>query len=451
MEFLPDIPTPPVSKAKPMLSFLGNKLSHSCDGSTRRDFLKIGTLGLSSIGLADLLKSRAHANTNGKSTKSMSVVWLWLGGWATHVETFDPKLNAPAEYRSITGEARTNVSGISIGGTLPRLAKVADRMIFVRSFTHNNAGHAGGTHWVMTGYNHAPADNGAAPIKPSMGSIVSRMRGPNNDRGIPTYIRLGGIYADGPAWLGQAYAPFDTSGRARNNMDLKIKADRLDDRQSLLHSLDQMDRQVDATGLLNGLDSFESQAFQLIKSGSREVFNLEREDPRLRDRYGKSNLGNQLILARRLCEAGCGFVTIHYGGWDMHSDIKRGMERRGGELDVAVSAFIEDLTSRAMLDNVLLVITGEFGRTPRINSGAGRDHWSQLSTLALAGGGLQLGQAYGESSAKAESPKNKPVTPQDLMATVCHVMGIDPRTQFKDPTGRPAYIVETGRVIDGIV
>ncbi len=435
-----------------MFSFLGNNRSHSCDGTSRRDFLKIGTLGLSSIGLADLLKSRASGSSNGKSSKSMSVVWLWLGGGASHVETFDPKLTAPAEYRSITGESKTSIPGVTIGGTLPRIASVADRMIFVRSFTHNNAGHAGGTHWVMTGYNHAPADNGAAPIKPSLGSVVSRMRGPNNDAGIPTYVRLGGIYADGPAWLGQPYAPFDTSGRARNNMDLKIKADRLDDRQSLLHSLDQMDREIDKTGLMNGLDSFESQAFQLIKSGSKEVFNLEREDPRLRDRYGnKSSLGMQLLLARRLCEAGCGFVTIHYGGWDMHSDIKRGMERRGAELDAAVSAFIDDLTARGMLNNVLLVITGEFGRTPRINANAGRDHWSQLSTLALAGGGLQLGQVYGESSSKAESPRTNPVTPQDLMATICHVMGIDHRAQFKDPTGRPAYVVETGRIVQGIV
>lgn len=435
-----------------MLSFMGQKQSHSCDGATRRDFLKIGSLGLGSLTLADLLRAKAQASAiTGKPARTMSVVWLWLGGGATHVETFDPKLNAPAEYRSITGEVKTSIPGVTIGGTLPRLASVADRMVLVRSFTHNNAGHSGGTHWVMTGYNHAPADNGAAPIKPSMGSVVSKLRGPNNDAGVPTYVRLGGIYADGPAWLGHSYAPFDSSGRARNNMDLKIPAPRLNDRQSLLHALDKLDRDMDKTGLMQGLDSFETQAFQLIKSGAKEVFNLEKEDPRTRDRYGRTNLGNQLLLARRLCEAGCGFVTLHYGGWDMHSDIKRGMERISLPFDLAVSAFIEDLTARGMLNDVLLVITGEFGRTPRINASAGRDHWSQLSTLALAGGGLQLGQVYGESSTKAETPRNNPVTPQDLMATLCHVMGIDHRTQFKDPTGRPSSIVESGRVIDGIV
>lgn len=434
-----------------MFTLFNQQRNQACDGSSRRDFLKVGTLGLSGIGLADLLKSKAHAAELGKSSPSKSVIWLWLGGGASHVETFDPKIDAPIEYRSVTGESKTRIPGVSIGGTLPRIASVADKMIFVRSFNHNNAGHAGGTHWVMTGFNHAPADNGAAPIKPSMGSVVSRMRGPNNDRGIPTYVRLNGIYADGPAWLGHAYAPFDTSGRARSNMNLKMSASRLEDRQLLLNSLDQMDRDLDSTGLLEGLDSFESQAFQLIKSGAREVFNLEKETPKLRERYGRSNLGTQLLLARRLCEAGCGFVTVQYGGWDMHTDIKRGMNRTSPALDIAVSALIEDLTVRGMLDNVLLVITGEFGRTPRINASGGRDHWSRLSTLALAGGGLKLGQAYGESTTKAEAPRSKPVSPEDLMATICHVMGINHREQFKDPTGRPAYLVETGKIIEGIV
>jgi hypothetical protein len=434
-----------------MLSIFGRTSGTTCDGASRRDFLKIGTLGLSGISLAHLLQARAAASSLGKSPKSTSVVWLWLGGGASHVETFDPKPAAPAEYRSVTGSIKTNVPGVEIGGTFPHLAQCADRMIFVRSFTHSNSGHSGGTHWVMTGYNHAPADNGAAPIRPSLGSIVSRLRGPNNDQGVPTYIRLGGIYADGPAWLGQPYAPFDVSGRARNNMEMKITANRLDDRQSLLHSLDQMDRRLDTTGLMDGLDQFESQAFQLIHSRSKEVFNLEKEAPRLRDRYGRSNIGNQLLLARRLCEAGCGFVTIHYSGWDMHSDIKRSMERLSKPLDQALATFLNDLTQRGMLDNVLLVVTGEFGRTPRINGSAGRDHWSQLSTLALAGGGLRLGQIHGESNAKAEMPKSQPVSPQDLMATLCQVVGIDSRTQFKDPSGRPVYLVESGKPVDGIV
>ncbi len=433
-----------------MLSLVSSANGRNCDGSSRRDFLKIGALGMGGLTLSHLLQARALAGSSGSGIGSKSVIWLWLGGGATHVETFDPKPLAPAEYRGITGTVKTNVPGVEIGGTFPKLAQVADKMIFVRSFTHNNAGHAGGTHWVMTGYNHIPADNGAAPTKPSIGSVVSRVRGPNNDRGVPTYIRLGGIYSDGPSWLGHAYAPFDTTGRARSNMELKLTAQRLDDRRSLLHSLDEMDRQLDKSGLMEGLDQFEGQAFQMIRSQTKEVFNLEKEEPKLRDRYGRTNLGNQLLMARRLCEAGCGFVTIHYGGWDMHSQIKRGMDRVSKPMDQALSALIGDLTERGMLNNVLLVITGEFGRTPRINSNAGRDHWSQLSTLALAGGGLKLGQVYGESNAKAEMPKNLPVSPQDLMATICHTLGIDHRMQFKDPSGRPTYLVESGKVIAGI-
>jgi len=434
-----------------MLSLLGRVTGRTCDGSSRRDFLKIGTLGLSGFSLSHLLQARALAARAGQQSKSTSVVWLWLGGGASHVETFDPKPHAPVEYRSVTGSVKTIIPGVEIGGTFPRIASVADRMVFVRSFGHNNSGHAGGTHWVMTGYNHAPADNGAAPIKPSLGSVVAHVRGPNNDRGMPTYVRLGGIYADGPAWLGHAYAPFDVGGRARRNMELKVDHDRLDDRKSLLEAFDQMDRHLDQTGLAQGLDSFENQAFQLIRSQTKEVFDLQKEDPRIRDRYGRSRLGDQLLLARRLCEAGCGFVTISHGGWDMHGTIQRSMQRISGPMDAAVSAFIEDLTQRGMLNNVLLVITGEFGRTPRINSTAGRDHWSQLSTLALAGGGLQLGQVYGESTTKAEAPKSRPVSPQDLMATICHQVGIDPRMQFLDPSGRPAYLVETGKVIEGLV
>jgi hypothetical protein len=431
-----------------MFSLLGRRAGRTCDGASRRDFLQVGALGLTGLSLSHLLQARAAAGVRSKAT---SVVWLWLGGGPSHVETFDPKPDAPSEYRSTTGSVSTKLPGIQLGGTFPLIASVADRMVFVRSFTHNNAGHAGGTHWVMTGYNHAPADNGAAPIRPSMGSVVSRVRGSNNERGLPTYVRLGGIYADGPAWLGHAHAPFDVAGRARRNMELRLTTDRLDDRQSLLESLDQMDRSLDQTGMLEGLDTFENQAFQLIRSSAREVFNLEKEEPRVRDRYGRTPLGDRLLMARRLCEAGCGFVTVSYNGWDMHSAIRRSMQRLSGAMDQAVSAFIDDLTQRGMLENVLLVITGEFGRTPRINSTAGRDHWSQLSTLALAGGGLRLGQVYGDSTAKAERPKNLPVTPEDLMATICHVTGINPRLQFTDPSGRPTYLVETGKVIPGLV
>src|SRR6202453_4745414 len=191
-----------------MLSFLTNRKSTDCDGSTRRDVLKVGALGMTGMMLPDLLRARAAAAEAGEATRNTSVVWLWLGGGPTHVETFDPKMSAPAEFRSVTGAVETNVRGIEIGATLPKIAQVADKMAFVRSFAHTNSGHGGGTHWVMTGYDYPPADNGMPPIKPGIGSILARHRGSNNRQtGLPTYVRLGGTLGDGPAWLGAAYAP----------------------------------------------------------------------------------------------------------------------------------------------------------------------------------------------------------------------------------------------------
>jgi len=434
-----------------MLNLLGSRLGTNCQGTTRRDFLKVGVLGLGGVLLPDLLRARAALTRAGKTTKNTSVIWLWLGGGPSHIETFDPKMSAPAEYRSAIGAVKTNVPGIEIGGLFPQMAQVADKMAFVRSFAHGNSGHGGGTHWVMTGYDFPPADNGQAPIRPGLGSILARVRGSNNAAtGLPTYVRLNGILGDGPAWLGPAYAPFDVGGKAQSNMNLQVTLDRLADRRSLLKAFDTIDRRIDQSGLLQGLESFEGQAFDLILSRAREVFDINREDPRVRDKYGK-DLGQQLLLARRLCEAGVGFVTIHYGGWDMHGQIVQGMQNLAPKVDHAVRVLIDDLAARGLDQEVLLVITGEFGRTPRINGTAGRDHWAPLSTLALAGGGLKMGQVVGESSAKAEVPKSNPISPQDLMATLFHVLGVPLDLHYQDPTGRPSPMVDGGKVLAELV
>jgi hypothetical protein len=434
-----------------MLNLWGSRNGTNCDGASRRDFLKVGALGMSSFLLSDLLRARAAAAKAGQSTANKSVVWLWLGGGPTHVETFDPKMSAPAEFRSVTGAVATNVPGIEIGGTFAKIAQVADKMAFVRSFAHSNSGHGGGTHWVMTGYNFVAADNGGAPIKPGMGAILSRFRGPNNPAtGLPTYVRLNGILGDGPAWLGSAYAPFDVGGNARNNMNLKGALDNLEQRRTLLKAFDDLDRGVDQSGLLAGLDSFEQQAFELILSRAKEVFDISKEDPRTRDRYG-TGLGQQLLMARRLCEAGVGFVTVNFGGWDMHGQIANGMKNLGPKVDHAVATFVQDCADRGLDKDILLVITGEFGRTPRINQNAGRDHWAPLSTLALAGGGLRMGQVVGESTAKAEVPKTTPISPQDLMATVFHVLGLPQDLHYKDPTGRPTPMIQGGKPIAELI
>lgn len=434
-----------------MLDLVLDRKTRGCDGIRRRDMLRIGTLGAGMLGLPQLLAAREAARDRGERTKDTSVVWLWLGGGPTHVETFDPKMTAPAEYRSVTGEQQTNVAGVTVGGTFPGIASVADRMAFVRSFAHTNSGHGGGTHYVMTGYDNRTIDNGGLPTRPAMGSILAKVRGPNHETsGIPTYVRLGGINSDGPAFLGSTYGPFDPKGQARKNMTLSLDRDRLTDRRGLLQQLGHVGRVAESVQATHGLDRFDEQAFDLILGNAPEAFSVEKEPKAVRERYGKG-LGEQMLLARKLCEAGCGFVTIQYGGWDMHNGIKAALEKRSPELDRAVAAFVADVYERSLNEKILLVISGEFGRTPRINTRGGRDHWAPLSTLALAGGGLRMGQAVGQSASKVDVPHSRPIRPQDLMATVFHVLGLSNQLQFVNQQGRPVYMVENGRPIPELV
>ncbi len=435
-----------------MLKILSPQQFGDCDGVTRRNFLQVGALGLSGWTLADSCAAQA-AQSGSTVASDAAVLWIWLGGGPTHIETFDPKMTAPSEYRSVTGEVTTTIPGVTLGGTFPKLAQQADKLTLVRSFAHNNSGHAGGTHFVMTGYDNRNIDNGGVPTRPSLGAIVSRVRGANHPQsGMPTYVRLNNITADGPAFLGTAYAPFDPSGPAKKNLTLELQEERVGDRRSLLTQLDRFQRQADQQGLMTGLDAFEQQAFRVLLGNAPTAFDIKQEDPKVVEKYstGKDNLGMNLLTARRLIEAGCGFVTVSYGGWDMHGNIQRGMQNRGSVLDKAVAALLEDVWDRGLNEKLLVVITGEFGRTPRVNKGSGRDHWAPLSTLALAGGKLPHGTVVGDSMSKADVPKTTPVRPQDLMATVFDHLGIDPQTQFLNPAGRPVYMLEKGTPISQI-
>ncbi|MBS0266988.1 MAG: DUF1501 domain-containing protein [Planctomycetes bacterium] len=434
-----------------MLDICGTKTSRNCEGASRRDFLKVGTLGLGGLALPELLRARAQAGDSQRTVKDTSVVWLWLGGGPTHVETFDPKMTAPVEYRSTVGEVSTRIPGETIGGLFPQIAQLSNHFSFIRSFAHTNSGHGGGTHYVMTGYDYPPADSNMPPIKPSFGSVLSRFRGPSHAQtGMPTYVRMNGIYGDGAAFLGTSNGPFDAGGEANQNLKMQVTVDRVDDRRSLLKGLDRINRTADRSGMMRGLDSFEGQAFDLVLGRSKDAFDLNREDPRVRAKYGPG-LGEQLLLSRRLCETGCGFVTIHHGGWDMHGNIVQGLNSLCPLIDHAVAAFVDDVAQRGLDKNILLVISGEFGRTPRVNPSAGRDHWAPLSTLAFAHGGLKNGQIVGESSPKVEVPKSTPIGPQDLMATIFNVLGIDLDLQYYDLAGRPTTMINNGRPIRELV
>lgn len=435
-----------------MLRIFGNG-QRTCDGMNRRNFLSVGTLGAlgATLTLPDLLRAREQARAEGRATRDTSVVWLWLSGGATHVETFDPKMSAPAEFRSTVGAVQTNVPGIEIGGLLPRMGTVADKMAFVRSFAHGNSSHGAGTYWVMTGHMSRDQNGAGVQAHPSSGSILSRYRGANHPTtGMPTYVRLGSINGDGASWLGKAYEPFGTSGEARLNMEPRITVDQLQHRRTLQQAFDNVNAEADSTGLLEGLDQFNRQAFELIQGQARNAFDLTREDARTRDAYGRG-LGEQMLLARRLCESGCGFVTINYGGWDMHGNIANALRQRCPQLDQAVSAFVRDTCERGLDRNILLVISGEFGRTPRVNRNAGRDHWGPLCTLALAGGGLRMGQVVGDSTSNVERPRTTPITPIDLKATVVHALGLPQDLQFTNNLGRPTYMIEGGHAIRELV
>jgi hypothetical protein len=416
--------------------------SGDCAGNTRRDFLKVGAIGSTMLSLPNLLRAQStpQGNVNNKS-----VIWIWLGGGPTHVETFDPKMTAPSEYRSITGEAKTSIAGVSMGGTFPKMAACMDKMALIRSFAHGNSSHGTATRWVMTGYDDRQN------MQPSIGSIAARQFGTTNPiTGIPTYVRMNNIASDGPGWLGTGYSPFNPNGPAVKNMASTVPEERFSSRRKLLNSLDTINRTSDNSGKLEGMDVFEQQAFDLVRGSSREAFDVSKADPKERNRYGKG-LGETLLTARRLCEAGCGFVTVSYGGWDMHGGIVKGLKGRAEQMDQGISALIEDLDARGMLDDTLVVITGEFGRTPKINAKGGRDHWGRLCTLALAGGGLKMGQVVGKSSDKIEVPATKPITPLDLMATIFHMYGMDPRLQFVNNQGRPVFLIEDGEPIPELI
>jgi len=440
-----------------MLKVLGARSTVNCQGQSRRDFLKAGALGCTGLTLADVLRGRTQAAASGQSAPKTSVIWLWLSGGPSQLETFDPKPDNPSAFRSVVGAARTNVPGTVIGGLFPCLARHADKLAIVRSFAHRQADHAPASHWVMTGHDHPPAGMGAAPIQPSIGSMVARYRGATDPAtGMPTYASTDHLYADGPAWLGRAYTPFHVRGDAVSNMMPRLQQERLSDRRALLRTFDSVNRSLDQSGVMQGMDNFEGQAFEMIRGRSvAAAFDLSREDQRLRDRYGPK-LGQNLLLARRLCEAGVGFVSVWYGGWDSHGTnpsvghgtIEEEMHKLAPSFDQAVPALLEDLHVRGLEKDILLVITGEFGRTPWLDQrSGGRDHWPQLCTLALAGGGLKIGQIIGQSSTRGDVPRTTPINPQDLLATLFQYLGMPLDLQYSDLRGRPTRLLEHGRPI----
>jgi hypothetical protein len=437
-----------------MLTLLTGRGSRDCDGLSRRDFVRAGALGLGGLTLPWLLGTRAlAAREEPRFVRDRSVVLVFLAGGASHIETFNPNLEGPEASRSVTGEVQTALPGVTFGGTFPLLARHAKKMAVVRSFRHSVGAHAQAISHVLTG---GTDPTGQAREGFGMGAMYARLRGTNHPRtGLPTYHLLTAPHKDPqysrelqrvvvgsrPGPLGPTCAPFEPAGKGNglDNMRLRLPADRLNDRRALLKRLDELKRGLDDRDLTDGLGQFEQQALELLLGGASKAFDLSAEKKETLQRYdtsafkcGKkvfepSVLGKQMLLARRLVEAGAGFVTVQSAGWDMHADgnnpgIKAGMEMLGRPLDRALSAFLEDVEARGLSDKVLLVLTGDFGRTPKINPRGGRDHWANLCTLALAGGGLKMGQVIGRSDRNNAVPATTPYSTPNLLSTVMHAL-----------------------------
>jgi hypothetical protein len=430
-----------------------------CDGVTRRSFLRVGFLGLAGLTLADHLRLKAAAAEQGTSLKDTAVILFWLGGGPSHIDMYDLKPAAPVEFRGEFKEIATNVNGIRISEHLPLQARHMDKMAVVRSVTHTNAGHGMGTHWMLTGY--VPTIEINDNLNPSCGSIVARMRGANAPR-MPAYVCLPNPPPSAnAAYLGVPYNPF-SPGSDPNNPGFQVRdlrlaprvdLDRFQNRRQLLQGLDKLRRDVDIQGTAEGLDRFYRDAFEIVTSENcRNAFDIHKEDPRLRDHYGRDSWGQSALLARRLVEGGVTYVTVNMGGWDTHNNNFQSLKTNNlPRYDRALAALIEDLHQRGLDKKVLVITYGEFGRTPRINPTAGRDHWPGAMSVVFAGGGLKMGQMIGSTDPKAEYPKTRAVGPQDVLATMYHVLGIDYRHEFRDAAQRPIPILNEGKPIEELI
>jgi hypothetical protein len=433
-----------------MLTLFSQAGVADCGGFSRRDFLKVGALGLGGLSLPALFRGQAAAAATGSNDflRDRSIVLLFLCGGPPQMETFDPKMTAPIEIRSTTGEIPTKIPGVTFGGTFPKLAARADQLAVVRSYSpHTESDHAKAIK--LTFIAGDPAKTGA-----SMGAMYARLRGNRGPSGVPPFAELvenelepdyredmDRMRAGNSAGrLGANCAPFAPTGAGQLNHDMQLglPLNRLNDRRALLQSLDRLNRRVDSTGAMADLDAFNSRAVRLLLGkGVRDALDLSKEDPRVVERYDTSHmdagylqkrpdtLGRQMLLARRLCEAGCGFVTVGQAGWDFHANekhptVEKGMYLMGPPVDHAVAAFLDDIRDRGLSEKILLVITGEFGRTPKLQKNGGRDHWPSLCPLVFAGAGVRPGQVIGKSSWDCAVPASEPYNLSNLMGTLMH-------------------------------
>ena len=440
-----------------MWTIVGSAQQPGCNRVSRRNMLKIGALTGAGLTLPGLLRLRA-AETDGQSDdpkqKARSAILVYLGGGPSHLESFDPKPDAPVDIRGPFNPISTKVPGLMISETLPQLAAVADKFSLIRSCCHDNSGHGGGQRYVHTGYKSASAEEEQPHDYPALGSIVSKVRGPIRG-GLPTYIHVPNGNDGGAKYLGNAYDAFQVYSTGRPvgmEMTPQLKLARIDDRRHLREALDRFQRTPETQQRMEALDALEQQAVEVLSSpAAQQAFDLSRENDATRERYGQNEFGKCFLLARRFIEAGTGIVSIRVGSWDHHGNaggnIITGVKDNNVPLDQALSALISDLHERGLSEQVVLWCWGEFGRTPKINNDAGRDHWPQAMSVLMSGGGLKSGVVVGETNKKGEFPIDRAVSPADVLATVYRQLGVDPEQQFTNNSGRPVSILSHGEPI----
>ena len=438
-----------------------------CDGIGRRSFLQLGVAGMASVGLPQLLRAKDES-AKSTSRKNTSVILIWLDGGPGHLDTYDMKPDAPVEYCGIWKPIRTRVPGFDISELFPRQAQVTDKFSVVRSLYHNTGDHFAGGHRMLTTKEMGVSGANNSQKFPGIGAIVNREVGARQP-GMPGYLAI--PYASsiglnpgyfGGHLLGNQHNPFATGGDP-NSLSFKVQnlnlangltLNKLEERRALAQHFDASRRNLTPLAESAAMDRFSREAFDFVTgANARVAFDLSKEDPRLRDQYGRHSWGQSVLLARRLVEAGSTFVTVHFGGWDHHWNLKAGMEDYLPKVDSAVASLFTDLEVRGLLETTLVVLCGEFSRTPKMNNGGnggaamsmgtpGRDHWGNAMFCLMGGGGVKGGQIVGSTDRNGTVPKTRAVTPSNIHSTIYHVLGIDPKLQLMDPSGRPVAVLD---------
>jgi hypothetical protein len=446
---------------------LGSPTGPYCDGYHRRSFLQLGVAGMAAAALPRVIQAKAESKQSNES-KDTSVILIWLDGGPGGLDMYDMKPEAPAEYRGIWKPIKSVVPGFDMTELFPLQAEVADKFSMVRSLYHNTGDHFAGGHRMLTAKDMGVSGANTPQRFPGIGAIVNRELGARK-AGMPGYVAVPYASSIGlnPGYfggdiLGAQHNPFATGGdpNAGNftvknlNLAKGLTVEALDDRKKLLHHFDTMRREHDHRGTAATMDQFREEAYEFISGPTaRNAFDISQEDPRLRYGYGRNPWGQSALLARRLVEAGSTFVTVHLGGWDHHWDLQKGYENYLPKVDRLVSALFKDLDERGMLETTLVVLCGEFSRTPKMNDGGnggapgskgtpGRDHWGNSMFCLMGGGGVKGGRVYGETDRLGTAPKSKAVTPSNIHATIYKVLGIDPKLQLLDPSGRPTNVLD---------